>query len=541
MDSEHVIKQLQDLVPRFEIHDFGSIREVASLTLPPLTDPRFSQIDYIERHLRKHSNPPKSMLVEKHYIERGFMDDYTTFYGSGLRPYPNWCKRIHFFSIAKKDLEPALADLLKRGQEIADSNHGNNHTRRATFANELREFSYASYLGFCTIKPLDGSPVGRTVLRHYDEVAVDGKRRFNCTRHYTTHLFGLDLTVCGLVFQEQDQAVSACATTALWTALSKVKDFEDIRTPTPAEITKRATQFLLSGPAIPAIEGLALQQMCQAIQSLGLSPYVIRMQGSTPVEIKSYLYSAVASGFAPVLLISRPKGGHAVTVSGMKLKSVHAPETVGDDPGSKFDDVAGDLKEIYVNDDRYSPYFKVSVEGLTKDLSVDFLLCKEDQTVYETQNWKLQYILIPLHHKIRLSFAELRQMAYGLVNKINSFRSAYAKLNGIKLESVLRLETRIMKHSAYMERLFFGPTKLVESQWKAFNERVFLSRYVGIVTISDDVFGSIDVLIDTTNIKRNPHYLAVIGHAVDEDFMRNMVEPLSKELRDCPIIINHPT
>ena len=546
MDTSTILNQLNNSVPRFEIREFGSITAALNLVYPPFAESDFSQIEYIERHLSKHSKKPLSMVIEKHYIDRGFMDDYTTFYGSSLKPYPNWCRRIHFFSTEKDRLANDLEELLAEGQKAAGSL--GRRESRLEFLSKCRSFSEESYLGFVTIKPLEGSPVGRTVLRHYEEGAPDGKRRFNCTRHYTVHLFGLELTVCGLVFQEQDQAVSACATTALWTSLSKTKDFEDIKTPTPAEITKRATQFLLSGPAIPAIEGLALQQMCQAIQSFGLTPYVIRAAAADPIEIKSHLFSSVLSGFAPVLLIydGTKDRGHAVTVSGMKTASVHKPDLVmlNSHTGvDLFDDLSGDLLEIYVNDDRYSPYFKVKVESLNVDKSLAFCFYEDDGVTKREpdENWTLEHILIPVHPKMRLSFAEIRQIAYGLINQVNSLRTAYATLNSgtVTLNSVVRLKTRIMKHSTYVEKQFFGDSKLSTPKWNDFNEKIFLSRYVGVVTIEDEpTFGSLDVLVDTTNIKRNPHYLGIIGHTKDVHFAKDIIEPLAKFLGDCPTIID---
>jgi hypothetical protein len=540
MDSRPFTK-LSELVPRFEICAFGSIREALGLVHPPFATSGSSQIDYIERHLKNHSNPPKSMLIEQHYIDRGFMDDYTTFYGSSIRPYPNWCRRIHFFSIDEKDLEPELTKLFEFAQDQSACN-GDKKKARENLSALCSTFSNDSYLGFSTIRPLEGSPVGRTVLRHYEEEAPDGKRKFNCTRHYKAHLFGLELTVCGLVFQEQDQAVSACATTALWTSLSKTKDFEDIRTPTPAEITKRATQYLLtaSGRAIPATEGLSLEQMCQAIQSLGLSPYVIKASASD--DTKSYLFSSVLSGFAPVLLISRGASGHAVTVSGMKRSSTHTPYLVPLSPNIRFDDMSSDINDIYVNDDRYSPYFKVDVSSLEKNKKIVFVFLDDNGTEMATakQIWDLDYILIPMHNKIRLSFAEIRQMAIDLIKRVASYRNTYAAAEPpILLRTDIQLRTKIMKQTAYLEKLFFGETKLSHAMWKKFNETVFLSRYVGVVNLTDDpTFGSLDILIDTTNIKRNPNYLALICQTKDPDFANYIVETLSRDLGDCPTIID---
>src|SRR5262249_6335420 len=135
------------------------------------------------------------------------------------------------------------------------------------------KFSEEAYLGFAIIRPLDGSPVGRTVVRHFSPNAGGAMRReFLCTRTYTVHLAGVELRVRGLPFQQQDKAVAACATTAIWSSLHMVREHEEIGTTSPAQITVRASQNSLPfGRPMPT-EGLSIDQMCQAIHSAGVSP-----------------------------------------------------------------------------------------------------------------------------------------------------------------------------------------------------------------------------------------------------------------------------
>src|SRR5207249_3635298 len=115
----------------------------------------------------------------------------------------------------------------------------------ASLATASQEFS-GDYLGFSVIKPLSGSPVGRTVLACYGKEKGDGTiRLFPGTRDYRVHVLGIELLIRGLAFQQQDLGVSACATTALWCSLQKLRDREELGGAVPAQITQLASRFTL--------------------------------------------------------------------------------------------------------------------------------------------------------------------------------------------------------------------------------------------------------------------------------------------------------
>ncbi len=218
MDAQKLAKTLPE--QKIEFLPFSSLSELLQLEEPPLMRDGFPQLNYIERYLRKAKPPCLSVIIERYYIDRDFIQDFSAFYSTSLYAYPNWCQRIHFFPIASNQVRRELKKLSQLGAEtgVADSS--------GAFQKACRDFSEKYYMGFSVIKPLLGSPVGRTVLRHYDPDAGRGLlRKFNCTRHYQVHLLGIDLTVCGLVFQQQDVGVSACATTDCLVIIEQNKGF----------------------------------------------------------------------------------------------------------------------------------------------------------------------------------------------------------------------------------------------------------------------------------------------------------------------------
>src|SRR5207248_10074997 len=104
-------------------------------------------------------------------------------------------------------------------------------------------------------------PVGRTVLRRLADDATAHRDIWATPRH-KVHIGNLQLSVDGLEFQQQDLAVGACATAAVWTALSRVARHEGMRAPTPAEVSEAAGKHLVPlGRTLPAIAGLVMPQM----------------------------------------------------------------------------------------------------------------------------------------------------------------------------------------------------------------------------------------------------------------------------------------
>ena len=508
---------------RIDFYEFGTtlLEDMLCLKKPPLSADAFHQLHYLEDYLKDHDQRCLAAVIERHYIDRDYMEDHSVFYSRNLSDYTNACKRVHFFSIAHRSVKRKLRELIRLGKK-----RGLEKYREA-----CAKFSKDYYLGFAVIKPLMGCPVGRTVLKQYEDFAGKGFRReFQCTREYKTHLAGVELTVRGLAFQQQDVGVSACATTALWAALQKVREAEDLGAATPAQITRLASQYTLPfGRSMPS-EGLSIDQMCQAVQSLGISPNLLRVTNYSTA--RGYLYSACKSGFAQVLILERPTApdeAHAVTVAGMKVGA--AIQSVVQDVLS---DRASELKAVYVHDDRIGPYLRADLirrgaQKLVLDVGYGFGANRVSEP------WALTHILIPMHGKIRLSFDELRLVATDHLAK--TIEAVRIKATGNQIKNPLfSFETMILRSHTYLEQLFFNDSDLSSKNLEEVRSGLCLSRYVGVVRFSSLYFGGLDVLIDTTSTPRNINYLKIIATHGKSDYTRFLVEKL-RELYDCSYIL----
>lgn len=498
------------------------------LRKPPLVAERdaFWQLNYIGSYVL--GSGGTTVAIERLYIDRDYMEDHSVFYSRSLYQYRNYCQRVHFFSLEADVLRDRIHAILEVAQSGGED----------AYRNECRIFSREAYLGFMVVKPLSASPVGRTVIRCFETTRPEAnlENSFPCLREYSTHFAGLDLTVEGLAFQQQDRGVSACATTALWSVLQKIRDFEDIRTPPPAKITILAAQHSLPfGRAMPS-EGLNIGQMCQAIEAVGLSPNVLR--ASRTENTLSYLYSAVASGFAPVLVLQEAPAGattsgdyHAVAVAGMQLGGTHTPYP--STTRTKLDDQSSDLAGLFILDDRIGPYIPAKVETAGGKITLQI------PGRGGSEEWVLTHILIPTHPKIRISFAGLRQIAAG-INKIIQALCDESIESGEEAPTedarITMINCRIMRAHKYGEMLLFRPESCDVPKFEKFVKTVPMARYLGVISFEVPFLGSFDVLIDTTSTDRDIHCLGVVSRGSLTEIGRSIVSHIANILYS-PIIL----
>ena len=490
---------IQEQLRFLEFSEDSLPSDILGLSASPFVREPWRQADYVFRYA--YEIGAQCMTVEKVYIDRDYMEDHGLFYSRSFLPYPAACKRLQFFRTDPTQTEQQIERLIEIGRS----------KDQESFRKACREFSDESYCGFSVIKPLPGCPVGRTVLRPNHAESEDGRRFFDGTRDYVSHLSGIELTVCGLAFQQQDTGVSACATTALWSSLQKARDLEPVGSATPAQITVLATRFSLPfGRPMPS-DGLSIEQMCGAINALGLAPTLIRAIGFK--ETRSHLYTAISAGFAPVLVVKRPstEDYHAVVVAGM---TVDEPRT-GAEIGKDIYDLSGDLKAIYMHDDRHGPYLRANVRECGTGIQLDVVTANE--------KWSVTHILLPVHLKIRISLAMITQVAEEIAQAALSFREAF--LNAGTLPNLsessedpvvlapprVSFETSIVKAYRYVESVLFQTPTVSSNVGKSLTRSLPLPRYVGLVTFSTTFAGEFDLLIDTTGTDKNLHIICLVA------------------------------
>jgi hypothetical protein len=356
----------------------------------------------------------KTFIVEYEYVDRDYLEDFSSYYVKCFKDYARKCSRLHFFKVSftaeqfAEVLVGAMPDLVSTLQE--------------------------SYLGFIIVKPLPRTIIGRTCLKTYPAA---GRRYFPVTRDYPVNLFGIPLVVNTLAYQEQDQVAAACATSALWSIFHRTGHLFHHPIPTPIEITKSATYNYPTQVRTIPNHGLTLEQMSDAIRDVGLEPFLVNV--AKEYNLKSVVYSFLKAGvpvaFAIVIVDASLSpspiiGHHAVAVTGYSLgRTAAIPEAP-----SGFLSTASRIDKIYVHDDQIGPFARMCLDGQQVNVLVDPTKPPIPSISLSTSWWGQNKvigsaraipltILVPLYHKIRITYDIIERTVINFDSAIERFRS----------------------------------------------------------------------------------------------------------------------
>jgi hypothetical protein len=436
-------------------------------------------------------------------------------------PKKNSCARIHVFRA------------LSGGRLLHDSGVFGEMLERAadggwkSINSELQE----GYLGFVVVRPLPSVPIGRTVLVPPPDLADDP-----CftTVSYTVHFLGFSIEVKGLAFQQQDRAVGACATTAVWTALQQSLKKEGGRPPTPSEITEAAVRFSVPGGRPLPSSGLVIEQICEALRAFDFAPDLFEVKES-PDYFRLRLYTYLRSGIPVILGLMAGSYGHAVTAVGYKpaAKATYVVSKGSTVHFSSPDDEPNmlmapyrlrlrnlDYDALYIHDDRMGPYALAHLATENANESQQLLLNLKWPNG-ATEQLGVFLAAVPLYPKLRSSAHELFESAIDLFPIVKEILS--------QPDDEVAVEFFFERSGRYLADLYrmpASPDRLVR-----FFQTIALSRYVGIVRWFLNGKVILDTLWDTTDRLRETrfgeHLLGLIAFGETD---RQDVDRIGKKL-----------
>ena len=467
-----------------ECKPFDGLADAIRLASGAGSDWTSPQLEYLESYLRGGTRA-RTLVIEQPYVDRHYLEEYSAYYFSSLRNGgATTTTRIHLFS--------EVFDRQKLGEWIRQAAAGGVPTQRG-IQDQLDRW----YLGFMTIRPIPSAPIGRTILRPYEDRPA--RSYIPAEGGHPVHLMGLALSARGLPFQQQEQAVGACATTALWSALSRVARADGGRAPTPYSITRAATRHYLQNRALPAVSGLELAQLAAAVRELGYAPYVLkpgREHTTFAVSLKCYL----RSGIPAVIVLDAPGGEyHAVTASGYRLGDDEEParelRVAFAEPGPMLPSKG--ISRLYVHDDRFGPYVRMRLAP-PLDPHEDLALERVGPAASDPARGAggtICYALFPLYPKLRLTARELIQLGTDMAPVVRSTLDAEERER-------LNVELFFVQGGRYQGQLLslgLGAPARIER----FVSEVALSRYVGVVRFQLDDAALVDIVCDTTDLRRD--------------------------------------
>ena len=401
-----------------------------------------------------------TIVTEHEYIDADYLDDFASFYVKSFAHIPNRCRRLHFF--AKEFDEATFAQMVKGEADTS-----------------LLE---KQYLGFVVARPLPSAIIGRTVVQTYP--SDGGRRWYTCLRPYKVSLFGIEMQLDSLAFQEQDTSLAACATVALWSCFQKTRDIFHSGLPSPVQITHAANRILRSARPFPS-RGLTIEQVCNAIASVGLDPEVYWVQPNLPLVSMAYSYLKLG---VPVMLIFNVQniGLHGVALNGYSLRdSVQVTNEGGSGVLPAL--IGRRIDEFYCHDDQAGPFSKLKIVPAADNKSI---------VKFTADNWNGELtpyaVVVPVHPKIRTGFREVisnwiprLSSLLSLVRDAAKFEWDIFLTSSNELKSITRTDHKAFPAGVRDELLVEG-----------------LPKYVWRCILRIDGNSALEMLLDTTEMVR---------------------------------------
>lgn len=473
------------------------------------------QAQYLRRYLD--DLKAQAVVVEPLYFDRDYLAEFAAFYCTSAVGYPNICRRLHFFGAnVDRDLfTRALSDDAGASAQIK-----------------------ASYLGFVVVRPIPASPFGRTVLRWYDDPQqLTTPRIVEPWRNYHCHVAGIELTVRGLAWQQQDSAVGTCATISLWSMLhsSALDGFHGL--PTTASVTRAAHKTASLGQRVFPSAGLGLHHLCEAIKDYGLQPIVIPgdiVSGNVSLGFRKERFAAscaalLRSGY-PVLVLGTLKGAGEHAVCAVGFRSAAPPSAA---PGSVVQHDA-DIPVLYLHDDNIGPSvrFKIYEDTTTAfptgsgQVVIPSVYLKAEPPTGPTPSRypdpTADYVpIVPktlvtaVPEDIRTSPDALHVLALKMATPLSKIIEVAAKQMGIPLPG-LTISTRFSRLREYLSRdlvqvLGSAPVRLGKARIELIEKVAPMSLHLGVIRVGAGAQPLLDVLCDTTD---NDRHSRVFAHVV---------------------------
>ena len=369
---------------------------------------------------------------------------------------------------------------VKTIKELFDSNITDTLDKYKHSVKELNK----RYIGFVVKRPLKEAKIGRTILKRYPSETKNRNIRYlNVFSQNSIHLFGRTLEINTLPYQEQDNAVSACATIALWTSLQALGyKFNKSSDLSPSEITSLAfeSNSIISSRKYPN-NGLTMYQIISTLRELGyeVTPYFFKNDSEKNL-LKGLIRTYVNFGI-PLLVgleltkRNREQDYHAVVITGFK------------------ENTEKEIIQLYVHDDQIGPFCKVKLK---------------DGNIFNWENeWterrgyvsmKPMFLFVPIYHKIRLSFTRVSEICNALMESLREYNFS---------KEILLFESNDYKESV-LKYFFKNKTLFFEEEGFKTMKRMLQEQYphyIWVIRLYKDNKRFADYVLDsTTNIIDKP-------------------------------------
>ncbi len=443
----------------------------------------------------------QSIIVEEEYVDKDYLEDYSSYYVKSFKPYNRFCSRLHFFTSQFTNDE--FRAILNRKSSKFDSNS-----------------LQSSYLGFIVLKPLPKTFIGRTCLKTYP---YENNRYFPFIRIYNVNLFGINLTVSSIAYQEQDSIVSACASSAIWTAFQSTGVLFQHSIPSPVEITKNALKYFPYANRHFPNKGLTAEQMAHAIRNVGLEPFLINASNYDNVKATVYAYhkAKIPLVLGMNLIDCSTKGivlgKHAVTITGYNLGS-----NLKKFNGQDFLLTSSKIEKIYAHDDQIGPFARMELNRNDNCFSTSWA---DDNGIIGNVKGQPEILIIPLYHKIRIPFEVILLMIYHLDDVIKTIN------NHINI-GVSNIEWDIFLSNNNDFKVEIFNSDILDEKQKI---EILESNFPKYIWRAVAIWGTekIELIFDSTDIEQGDIFMRLISYSCDlSRLLKTIAENINLDVID---------
>ena len=453
------------------------------------------QIIYLDNYIYKYNKSKNRKVVfiyENEYVDKHYIEDYASYYVSCFATYKKTCSRIHFFQIddEENDYKQALKDTL------------NGHP---SFINN------DNYLGYVVVRPIPKTFLAKICLKPYHTNTQEERfTQFIMLNKYSVSLFGIELGIDTIAFQEQDKILSACATTSLWSFYHAHPSMAHMTLPSSSTITKSAYPEQNGHYREFPNTGLSTDMICRSLRKYNLSPEYFEFSETNIVEdkkdkitlLQEYIHAYSSSGMPLILGIqvkenndANSKGLHAITILGYSLQSNKNNSNL----------ISHNLDSLYVHDDRFGPFLKIDLKDdgnfsviINNKENIDAPIAEEVYTP--------DALIVGLYHKIRIPYIPIKNTCLLLMDMFKVFladaeqQEAIDFIQSIKwdiqIKQIQILKNDILKNSSITEK-----EKYLTKPWP---------KYIWSATALIEDLPIIELLFDATDLAQGNVFLDII-------------------------------
>lgn len=409
------------------------------------------------------------VIIEKHYIDKDYLDEFSFFYSTTFKTYDRFCTRLHFF---KGNLIKSLG-ISGTSIKIKD----------ITIIN--RDALQNTYLGFMVIRPIEKNKFGRTIIQPY--IKNDNEEFVLSQTSCKVNLHGVNITAKGMPFMQQDTQAGVCASASQWMLARYAHERFSFKRYTLPNITAFANRFLNVSRPFPATKGLNICQIVSSLIQMDFAPIVYdKESGFSEAKLEEIVYHYLESELPVILVINK---SHVCLAIGHDLRSQIKPRKTSE----RIKKSSDYIHHLIVHDDQLGPYLRMPIEN--SNVKNANFFDTEDPTLFRTSyttpysfSKNVSSVIVPSFKKIYIEGVIVEKHVQNILTGKNplfvlllQFIKDQTFLPSL-LENQIIMRTFFIKSNNYKEKVV--KTGTVSLQIRQLYLNMKMPRFIWITEIS---------------------------------------------------------